>query len=160
MQRSCTDVNSPYKRKCWTNSGGPLVKWVICGRALSRTGYSVLPCLFWTVLLCPILFFIALQCCGSKFLNPISGSRLFGEFGSGVLWTKSLKLSTTWNFVILSHFRLAGSRFSIRVRNTASLCCNVCSKYSLEGHCTTHASTPTFQTTWQFFAGDKTFFME
>ncbi len=25
MQRSCADVNSPYKRKCWTNSGGPLV---------------------------------------------------------------------------------------------------------------------------------------
>jgi hypothetical protein len=24
-QRSCADVNSPYKRKCWTNSGGPLV---------------------------------------------------------------------------------------------------------------------------------------
>jgi hypothetical protein len=23
MQRSCADVNSPYKRKCWTN-GGPL----------------------------------------------------------------------------------------------------------------------------------------
>ncbi len=25
MQRSCADMNSPYKRKCWTNSGGPLV---------------------------------------------------------------------------------------------------------------------------------------
>ncbi len=25
MQRSGADVNSPYKRKCWTNSGGPLV---------------------------------------------------------------------------------------------------------------------------------------
>ncbi len=25
MQRSCADVNSSYKRKCWTNSGGPLV---------------------------------------------------------------------------------------------------------------------------------------
>ncbi len=24
-QRSCADVNSPYKRKCWTKSGGPLV---------------------------------------------------------------------------------------------------------------------------------------
>jgi hypothetical protein len=24
MQRHCADVNSPYKRKCWTNSGGPL----------------------------------------------------------------------------------------------------------------------------------------
>jgi hypothetical protein len=24
MQRSCADVNSPYRRKCWTNSGGPL----------------------------------------------------------------------------------------------------------------------------------------
>jgi hypothetical protein len=31
MQRSCADVNSTYKRKCWTNSGGPLVNsllWV------------------------------------------------------------------------------------------------------------------------------------
>ncbi len=26
MQRSCADVNSTYKRKFWTNSGGPLVK--------------------------------------------------------------------------------------------------------------------------------------
>ncbi len=25
MQRPCADVNSPYKRKCWTNSVGPLV---------------------------------------------------------------------------------------------------------------------------------------
>jgi hypothetical protein len=25
MQCSCADVNSPYKRKCWTNSGGPLI---------------------------------------------------------------------------------------------------------------------------------------
>ncbi len=24
MQRHCADVSSPYKRKCWTNSGGPL----------------------------------------------------------------------------------------------------------------------------------------
>ncbi len=31
MQRHCADVNSPYKRKCWTNSGGPLTNsllWV------------------------------------------------------------------------------------------------------------------------------------
>ncbi len=25
MQRSCADMNSPYNRKWWTNSGGPLV---------------------------------------------------------------------------------------------------------------------------------------
>ncbi len=25
MQRTCADVKSPYKQKCWTNSGGPLV---------------------------------------------------------------------------------------------------------------------------------------
>ncbi len=24
MQRSCVDVNSPYKRNCWANSVGPL----------------------------------------------------------------------------------------------------------------------------------------
>ncbi len=29
MQRSCADVNSTYKRKCWTNSGGPLVNLVL-----------------------------------------------------------------------------------------------------------------------------------
>ncbi len=31
MQRPCADVNSPYKRKCWTNSGGPLVNSVLWG---------------------------------------------------------------------------------------------------------------------------------
>ena len=31
MQRSCSDVNSPYKRKCWTNSGGPLVNSLLWG---------------------------------------------------------------------------------------------------------------------------------
>ncbi len=31
MQRSCADVNSPYKRKCWTNSGGPLVNSLLWG---------------------------------------------------------------------------------------------------------------------------------
>ncbi len=34
--RACSaltaDVNSPYKRKCWTNSGGPLVHSVFWGR--------------------------------------------------------------------------------------------------------------------------------
>jgi hypothetical protein len=25
IQHPCTDVNSPHKRKCWTNSGGPRV---------------------------------------------------------------------------------------------------------------------------------------
>jgi hypothetical protein len=29
MQRSCNDVNSPYKRKNWTNSGSPLVNSVL-----------------------------------------------------------------------------------------------------------------------------------
>jgi hypothetical protein len=32
MQRSCADVNYPYKRKCWTYSGGPLVNSVLWGR--------------------------------------------------------------------------------------------------------------------------------
>ncbi len=33
LGRSCGDVNSPYKRKCWTNSGGPLVNSLLwnCG---------------------------------------------------------------------------------------------------------------------------------
>jgi hypothetical protein len=31
MQRSCADVNSPYKRKCWTNSGGLLVNSLLWG---------------------------------------------------------------------------------------------------------------------------------
>ncbi len=31
MQRSCSVVNSPYKRKCWTNSGGPLVNSLLWG---------------------------------------------------------------------------------------------------------------------------------
>jgi len=30
VQRSCADMNSPYKRKCWTNSGGPLVNSLLC----------------------------------------------------------------------------------------------------------------------------------
>ncbi len=29
MQRSCADVNSLCKRKCWTNSGGPLVNSLV-----------------------------------------------------------------------------------------------------------------------------------
>jgi len=32
MQRHCGDVNSPYKRKCWTNSGGPLTNSLLWGR--------------------------------------------------------------------------------------------------------------------------------
>ncbi len=35
MQRSWADVSSPYKRKCWTNLGGPLVNsllWVLSTR--------------------------------------------------------------------------------------------------------------------------------
>jgi hypothetical protein len=31
MQRHCADVNSPYKRKCWTNSGGPLTNSLLWG---------------------------------------------------------------------------------------------------------------------------------
>ncbi len=31
MQRSCADMNSPYKRKCWANSGGPLVNSLLWG---------------------------------------------------------------------------------------------------------------------------------
>ncbi len=31
MQRPCADVNSPYKRKCWINSGGPLVTSLLWG---------------------------------------------------------------------------------------------------------------------------------
>ncbi len=31
MQHPCADVSSPYKRKCWTNSGGPLVNSVLWG---------------------------------------------------------------------------------------------------------------------------------
>jgi hypothetical protein len=50
MQRSCADVNSLYKRKCWTNSGGPLVNYSeifthsptvqteYCDRRLAGTG--------------------------------------------------------------------------------------------------------------------------
>ncbi len=38
MQRSCADMNSPHKQKCWTNSGGPLI----------NSQYSeVSPLLFW-----------------------------------------------------------------------------------------------------------------
>ncbi len=29
MQGSCVDVNSPFKRKCWNNSGGPLVNLLL-----------------------------------------------------------------------------------------------------------------------------------
>ncbi len=31
MQRHCADVNSPYIRKCWTNSGGPLTNSLLWG---------------------------------------------------------------------------------------------------------------------------------
>ncbi len=36
MQRSCADVNSPYKRKCWTNSGGPLVNSLLWGKDMYK----------------------------------------------------------------------------------------------------------------------------
>ncbi len=36
MQRSCADVNSPYKRQCWTYSGGPLVNSVFWGAIVFR----------------------------------------------------------------------------------------------------------------------------
>ncbi len=31
MQRHCADVSSPYKRKCWTNSGGPITNSLLWG---------------------------------------------------------------------------------------------------------------------------------
>ncbi len=34
MQRPCADVNSPCKRKCWTNSGGPLVNSLLWASTL------------------------------------------------------------------------------------------------------------------------------
>ncbi len=46
MQHSCAVVNSPYKRKWWTNSGGPLVnllwgakteKFRFCGNSLRKS---------------------------------------------------------------------------------------------------------------------------
>jgi hypothetical protein len=36
MQRSCADVNSPYQRNCWTNSGGPLINSKLWGFFLSE----------------------------------------------------------------------------------------------------------------------------
>ncbi len=36
MQRHCADVNSPYKRKCWTNSGGPLTNSLLWGTPLGH----------------------------------------------------------------------------------------------------------------------------
>ncbi len=39
MQCSCADVNSLYKRKCWTNSGGPLVNSLLWGSFILYTGY-------------------------------------------------------------------------------------------------------------------------
>jgi hypothetical protein len=41
MQRSCADVNFPYKWKCWTNSGGPLVNslvWEVNSHPCAGTG--------------------------------------------------------------------------------------------------------------------------
>ena len=40
MQRSCADVNSSYKQKCWTNSGGPLVNSLLWGWTLHATHLS------------------------------------------------------------------------------------------------------------------------
>ncbi len=115
-------------------------------RALHRT---VLPCQFYTVLRRPVRYCSSLRCCGSKFTRSRIWVQDFWWNWSRVWTTKSLKLSTTWYFVIISNFRLAGYRFSIRVRNTLlHLCCNVCSKYILWTHCITHASLQTFQTTW------------
>ncbi len=37
MQRHSADVNSPYKRKCWTNSGGPLVTSLLLGPTTPET---------------------------------------------------------------------------------------------------------------------------
>jgi hypothetical protein len=36
MQCSCTDVNSPYKQKCWTNSGGLLGNSLLWGETFPR----------------------------------------------------------------------------------------------------------------------------
>ncbi len=50
MQRHCADVNSPYKRKCWTNSGGPLTNSLLWGVDMLSTSGSgtrfALVCLF------------------------------------------------------------------------------------------------------------------
>ncbi len=48
MQRSCADVNSPYKRKCWTNSGGLLVYLVYYTKNKNNILYSG-----WSTLLSP-----------------------------------------------------------------------------------------------------------
>jgi hypothetical protein len=40
MQRSCADVSPPYKRKCWTNSGGPVVNSLLWG--FMKAGYLLL----------------------------------------------------------------------------------------------------------------------
>ncbi len=41
MQRSCADATSPFKGKCWTNSGGPLVNsllWEVNSHPCAGTG--------------------------------------------------------------------------------------------------------------------------
>jgi hypothetical protein len=60
---------------------------------------------------------------------------------------KKFKQSTTENFVIMSNFCPANGFPIDPGYDTASLWCNVCSKYALDGHYTTNVSTPTFQTT-------------
>ncbi len=70
-------------------------------------------------------------------LDPGSGSRHFGETGSEFLRTKSLNwtVDTTWNLFFYGLFLPRRIRIPNRPRNrrnTAFLCCNVCSKYTLD----------------------------
>ncbi len=53
MQSSCADVNSPYKRKCWINSGGSLVNSVLGGSCsfnlYSKRRKTLIKCRFYLV---------------------------------------------------------------------------------------------------------------
>ncbi len=77
MQRSCADGNSPYKRKCWTNSGGPLVNsllWVPQPPAsrswrIHRARYCLFGGLSRTIFLCLVRFL------SSVYFFIYSGSR-------------------------------------------------------------------------------------
>jgi hypothetical protein len=72
MQRCCADVISPYKPKCWTNSGGPLVNSVLWGRGV---GSLISNDCRKSLALCLL--------CGSKNKCPLQ----IHHIGSVCLWT-------------------------------------------------------------------------
>ncbi len=131
MQRSCADVNSPYKRKCWTNSEGRLVNLVRALRyePMREVGGGV--CGGWAN---------GYSCTHGAQINfedltphltygSLAASRLSASFFSSLLVCKALRFSTECLgcFAIHIYDRPLDTSLSIPVRLSAGtyLCLSV-----------------------------------